>query len=114
MRALHWIAPAALFVVLPLAGCGGGGQQKPAMYPIKGRVTAVDPGKPSVKLDHEDVPGLMKAMEMTFDVENAGVLEGIRPGDQVQGQLKVAAGKYTITRLEKAAGAAAGAGKEEA
>jgi Cu/Ag efflux protein CusF len=90
-------------VPLALAGCKGNEQKSAAakQYPVKGKVVAVDASKPSVKLDHEEIPGLMKAMEMDYDVENAKMLEGIKAGDQVQGQLKVESGKYIITRLEK-------------
>ena len=70
-------------------------------YPIKGKVLAVDPSKPSVKLDSEEIPGVMQAMEMEYAVGQAKLLEGIKIGDQVQGQLRVEDGKYTITRLEK-------------
>jgi Cu(I)/Ag(I) efflux system membrane fusion protein len=77
-------------------------QSMPAKeYPIQGRVTAVDPSKPSVKLDHEAIPGFMPAMEMEYAVEKAGLLEGVKAGDEVQGQLKVESGKRVITRLEK-------------
>ena len=62
----------------------------------------MDTGKPSVKLDHEEIPELkMNAMEMDYAAENAKMLEGIKVGDQVQGLLKVESGKYTIIRLEK-------------
>ena len=102
MKAVPWFWIVALLVPLALAGCKGGDQATAAKeYPIKGKVLAVDLGKPSVKLDHEEIPGLMKAMEMDYPVENAKLLEGIKAGDQVQGQLKVESGKYIITRLEK-------------
>lgn len=94
---------------LAIAGCTNSSTAPPAgkqataqkEYPIKGKVVAVDAAKPSVKLDHEDIPGLMKGMQMEFAVENAKVLEGLKAGDQVQGHLKVESGKHTITHLEK-------------
>ena len=36
---------------------------------------------------HEAIPGHMKAMDMSFDVEDAKVLEGLKVGDQVVGKL---------------------------
>ncbi len=90
-------------VVLP--GCKGSKEGRPQgadLHAIKGRVVAVNPDKKSVKLDHEDIPGLsMKAMVMEFDVQDAKLLEGLKPGDRVQGQLKAEGGTYLITRLEK-------------
>lgn len=92
-----------LLVPLVVTGCKGGYQKGTAEkhYTIKGKVVAVDPTKPSVRLDHEDIPGLMKAMEMDFAVEDSKLLEGLKPGDQIEGQLKAEPGKYVITRLEK-------------
>jgi Cu/Ag efflux protein CusF len=40
-------------------------------------------------------------MKMEFYVDNPKLLEGLKPGDKVQGRLKVESGNYTITRLEK-------------
>jgi Cu/Ag efflux protein CusF len=89
-----------------LAGCSGetarkGSEPLTRSYDIKGKVVSVDPKKPAITLDHEDVPGLMKAMEMEFDVENAKILEGIKPGDQVKGELMKKKSGYLITQLEK-------------
>ncbi len=103
MKAVHWLWIAVLLIPLALAGCKGGDPPAAAgkEYPIKGKVIAVDQSKPSVNLDHEEIPGLMKAMKMDYAAANAKVLEGIKAGDEVQGQLKAESGKYVITRLEK-------------
>src|SRR5712692_8954212 len=88
MKIRHGLALLVLSAPLILAGCGGG-QQKAAEeqdYPIKGKVLAVHPDKPAVKLDHEDIPGLMKGMEMEFPVDDAKMLEGLQVGDEVEGQ----------------------------
>jgi Cu/Ag efflux protein CusF len=84
-------------------GCQSSESKRPAAkeYPIKGTVVAVNPDKPSVKLDHEDIPGLMQAMQMEFRVADKSLLEAIKVGDQVQGQLKKDDSGYVITRLEK-------------
>src|SRR5437762_3422549 len=87
-----------------LLGCGDGSKNSPEkdkVYDIQGKVTRVDIEKKKVKIDHQDIPGLMKGMDMEFDVDDGGVLEGIKVGDQVQGRLKVASGRYTITELHK-------------
>jgi len=104
MKAIPWLWTVVLCVPLAVVGCKGSEQTNSAgkQYPVKGKVVAVDPAKPSVKLDHEEIPELnMKAMEMDYPVENAKVLDGIKVGDQVQGHLKVESGKYLITHLEK-------------
>jgi protein SCO1/2 len=96
-----------LIMSLTLAGCGGATNSKKdeagKVYDIKGKVMAVnpDPEKPTVKLDHEDIPGAMKAMQMEFPVKDAAVLKGIQVGDQVQGKLEKRDTGYVITQLEK-------------
>jgi len=103
MKTAHWLLMIAVIMPLAFASCSGSKETVPAsnQYPVKGKVIAVDLSKPAVKLDHEDIPGLMKAMEMEYSVENAKVLEGISAGDQVQGHLKTEDGNYVITELEK-------------
>ncbi len=106
MKNLHWLGVLVVSAPLILAGCGGGDQKasEDKDYPIRGKVMAVNPDKPTVKLDHEDIPGYMKGMQMDFDVEDRKMLEGVQPGDQVEGRLKVREGKATISRLEKKKG----------
>ena len=103
MKSIQALWIAGLLMTLAFAGCAGDQEVAPAgkQYPVKGKVIAVDPSQSSVKLDHEEIPGLMPAMEMDYSVENARLLEGVEAGDQVQGQLKAESGKYVITRLEK-------------
>jgi protein SCO1/2 len=106
MKPAQWLSLALLTVPLLLGGCKGesadkskGGSVKE--YDLQGKVMAVDPNKPAVTLDHEDIPGLMKAMEMEFVVEDAKLLEGIKVGDKVKGRVKKTESFNLITRLEK-------------
>ena len=105
MRTVHWLALSALSLTVALAGCGGGGAEKKdsadKQYEVKGKVVAVDAEKKSITLDHEDIPGLMKAMKMKFTLAGPKVAEGLQPGDRVEGHLQVKAGEYVITHLEK-------------
>lgn len=70
-------------------------------YDIKGKVIAVGGDKRSVTIDHEEIPGLMKGMQMKFTVESPSALEGISAGDKVAGRLRVQGSDYTITKLQK-------------
>jgi protein SCO1/2 len=103
MTTMRWLVLLTVTLPLLLAGCKTEEAKTPEskQYPIKGKVMSLDAKKPSVKLDHEDIPGLMKGMQMTFDVADAKLLDGLKEGDDVQGQLKVEAGKYIITELKK-------------
>jgi protein SCO1/2 len=102
-----WFAVLALPLVL--VGCKGGGEgtlraRGEKLYDVRGKVVAVDPAKPAVTLDHEDIPGLMKAMQMEFVVEDPKLLEGIKVGDHVQGRLKKGESGYVLTQLDKRTG----------
>ena len=89
-----------------LAGCqsqsgSATGKDAGKVYDIKGKVVAVDAEKKTVTLDHEDIPGLMKAMKMDFKVEDEKILAGLKAGDAVHGKLKADGGNYVVTSLEK-------------
>ncbi len=102
MKTAHWSGLMILSVALLLTGCGGSDKGSgDRQYDVKGKVVAVADDKQSVTLDHEDIPGLMKAMKMKFRVEDAKVVEGLKPGDSVQGRLKVKSGDYVLTHLDK-------------
>jgi len=104
MKLISFLMLAALLGVA-ISGCSSGTKDKQGgsdkLYDIKGKVMTVDSKKPAVTLDHEDIPGLMKAMQMEFAVADARLLEGVKVGDHVQGRLKKADSGYVITRLEK-------------
>jgi protein SCO1/2 len=104
MKLISFLMLAALLGVA-ISGCSSGTKDKQGgsdkLYDIKGKVMTVDSKKPAVTLDHEDIPGLMKGMEMEFRVESAKLVEGLKAGDQVQGKLKKTDSGYLITQLEK-------------
>ena len=91
---------------LLVVGCGGPGKststsRSEKFYDVRGKIVAVDAAKPAVTLDHEDIPGLMRAMQMEFALEDPKLLEGIKVGDHVQGRLKKGESGYVLTQLEK-------------
>lgn len=88
-------------LALAVAGCNPASGDKEKVYEIKGKVVSLDAEKKTVRLDHEDIPGFMKAMEMNFPVQDSKMLTGLKAGDQVQGRLKVKDGNFVITELQK-------------
>ena len=92
-------------LALILVGCsnqtGPTGQDAAKFYDIKGKVVSVEAEKKTIELDHEEIPGLMKAMKMEYNVADQKLIEGLKAGDTIQGKFKVESGKYTITSLEK-------------
>jgi protein SCO1 len=51
-----------------------------ARHAMRGMVLGVDASKQTVVVSHEDVPGVMPAMTMPFDVRNRRELKGLVPG----------------------------------
>src|ERR1700730_3492994 len=105
LMSMKWFGLPGVIVIFALAGCGGeaGGTREAddKAYEIKGTVVAIAADRSSVSLDHEDIPGLMKAMKMEFRVPDPKSLDGLSSGDRVRGRLKAGSGDYVITRLEK-------------
>lgn len=109
MRFRFTVFPLAVAVAaVALAGCqnpsGSSASSKPAgakVYEVTGKVVSLDPATKAVTLDHEDIPGFMKAMTMEFPVADAKVLDGMKAGDAVRGTITADGGSYAVTSLEK-------------
>jgi protein SCO1 len=86
-------------LVLVSASC-----QRPAatrVFDVKGEVIAVDPASRTLELNHEEIPGYMKAMIMKYPVVDARLLEGLKAGDSVQAKLQVGTRSFAITSLKR-------------
>jgi len=90
--------------IVVVIGCGKTSAPAERLYEVKGKVVAVDTQKPSVTLDHDDIPGLMQAMRMDFAVPDAKLLNGITVGDSVRGKIRKDDGGYVLRSLEKQGG----------
>lgn len=96
---------AALLITF-LVGCQNAGKVTPSstdkVYDLRATIMSIDKEKNTVMLDHEDIPGLMRAMKMSFPVEDAKLLTDLKEGDKVQGKIKARAdGKNIISDLRK-------------
>jgi protein SCO1 len=58
-------------------------------YALQGLVKAVDPKSRRVRIKHREIPGFMPSMDMPFDVSDPAILATLRPGDEVEGTLRV-------------------------
>jgi protein SCO1 len=67
-------------------------------YPIQGEVISTDAGKKLITVKHGDIPGLMPAMTMTYQVAETKQIETLQPGDKITADLVVSEDKG---RLEK-------------
>jgi protein SCO1/2 len=59
-------------------------------FALKGVVRKVDAASGEVTIAHEEIPGFMPGMTMPFDLKDKNLLEGVHPGDEVEGPLVVA------------------------
>ena len=88
-------------VVFICAGLAAGCQSPPEKhYPIQGEVISADPAKQLITIKHGDIPGLMPAMTMTYQVAEPKQMETLQPGDKITADLVVSENKG---RLEKIA-----------
>ena len=95
--------------VLICAGLAAGCQSAPEKhYPIQAEVLSADPAKKLITVKHGDIPGLMPAMTMTYQVAEPKQIETLQPGDKITADLVVSESKG---RLEKIVLVSKGDGK---
>jgi len=70
-------------------------------YPAVGIVKWIDPKLPIVEIDHEDIRGLMPAMQMQFHVKNQALLDGIAVGDRIEFTVENGVGGLRIVAIHK-------------
>jgi protein SCO1/2 len=81
---------ASLLVPLVVA-CGASD-----VYTAHGVVREVDRAERQAVIEHEDIPGLMPAMTMSFDVPDDAVLARLEPGDRIEFDLEVREKSYRV------------------
>ena len=88
---LVWVRWTALILaVLVVVGCRSRAVGPEERYPIKGKVVSVDKRGSTVTIAHEDIPDLMDAMTMPFDLKDRRLLDQLAEGDGIQATLVVA------------------------
>jgi len=66
-----------------------------------GTVTDLDPKVPMIEIDHEDIKGLMPAMQMPFHVKDKGLLEGLKRGDRIEFTVENGVHGMLVTAVRK-------------
>jgi protein SCO1 len=79
--------------VIIFTACGAPAE-KPASenvkrYPMKGKVISVDREAKKAKIDHEEIPGFMERMTMTFPIHEDWVWDDLKPGSEIRADLVV-------------------------
>jgi protein SCO1/2 len=90
LGAMKRLGLAALLLALAVLGCDfAKHSQRARRVEARGVVEAVDPALRQVVIDHEDIPGVMPAMSMSFDVGDSDLLEGLEPGQTIEFTLEL-------------------------
>jgi len=90
----------ALSVCLALAAaCNKAPEQR--SFTLQGQVQSLDPAKKLLVVKHEEIQGLMPAMTMPYEVREAGALDGLAPGDLINGTLVVFSNGAYLERIRK-------------
>ncbi len=77
------------------------------LFPGHGRVRQVFPGRSEVLIEHDDIPGLMMAMTMLFEVKDRSQLDGLRVGQEVDFELELIEEVHRIVSISVRAAATA-------
>ncbi len=85
-----------LSMISVLTACGISSKEA---YEVTGIVQAVNIEDQQIKIAHEEIPGFMPAMTMSFDVESPDLLEDVEPGMKVQFDLTRDGTMLTIESL---------------
>ncbi len=101
---LSWLA--FLTVALFAAACSGGVRSDPPAaaetFRSIGFIKAIDAKAGTVTVDHQDIPGLMKAMTMTWPVNDPTLLDGLAVGDNIAFDVVKNGEAIKFTRITKA------------
>lgn len=72
-----------------------------AAYDTRGVVKSFGPEKKYVVIAHEDIPGYMMAMSMSFEPRRPEQLDGLAPGDKVAFRFTDADGHRLLDAIQK-------------
>src|SRR5262250_2762002 len=80
-----------------LAGCQSAPEKH---YPIEADVIATDAEHKLITVKHGDIPGLMPAMTMTYQVAEPRQIKKLQPGDKITADLVVSENKGRLEKIE--------------
>ena len=74
---------------------------QPNTYQGVGVVKGLNPRAPAVEIDHEEIVGLMQAMQMEFPVTDVALLSGLAVNDRIDFTVVEKDGQMRITDIKK-------------
>ncbi len=70
-------------------------------YQGEGKVISLNPKRPSIELDHQEIKDLMPAMIMEFYVKDKSLLDGLKVGDHIAFTIENGVGGLKITEIKR-------------
>ena len=77
---------------------------QPTSYQGVGVVKGLNPKGPAIEIDHEEIVGLMPAMQMEFPVTDVEMLNDLAVSDQIDFTIEYHLGEMRITAIKKREG----------
>jgi protein SCO1/2 len=70
-------------------------------FTLQGQVQSIDAPRKLVVVKHEEIKGVMPAMTMPYEVQDASALNGLTPGDLINSTLVVFSNGAHLTNIKK-------------
>ena len=74
---------------------------KDGVYAGRGKITKINAKGGSLEIDHQDIPGLMRAMKMELSVKDKAMLNDLKTGDNIKFEIEYKHPTETITTIKK-------------
>lgn len=85
----------------PTPAPSGAAALQPNSYQGVGVVKGLNPGAPALEIDHEEIVGLMPAMQMEFPVTDVALLRGLAVNDRIDFTVVEKDGQMRVTDIKK-------------
>lgn len=85
----------------PTPPSGPAAAVQPSTYQGVGVVKGLNPKAPAIEIDHEDIEGLMPAMQMEFPVTDGALLSGLAVNDHIDFTVVEKTGIIKVTSIKK-------------
>jgi protein SCO1/2 len=95
---------AVLVLAFVAPSCGGSPVVRDAAerrYPFKGQVLSVSADSKQASIDHDEIPGFMSAMTMTYEARDPKEFEGLKAGDLITATLVVVSNGASLVEVKK-------------
>ena len=74
---------------------------QPNTYQGVGVIKSLNPKLPAIEIDHEEIVGLMPAMQMEFPVTEVALLNGLAVNDRIDFTIVDSTGEMKVTAIKK-------------